>query len=113
MTASYELKHEETGAERHWSGSFMPGGNTLNNLGEFRLFGPNFETEVKYLADIDRATERLRFVGLDTKWKFESLTSIVINVQALVIRNHPTLHNRDLLHHARRFHRSHITFPLP
>lgn len=114
VTATYQLSHEVSGATRQWSGSFMPGGNQHNALSDFQRFGPDFEAEIIRLSDRRTATERLRFHNVDTHWKLDSITSIIVNVQASVRSTHPTLARRNIRYrHGHRHYRNHVAFPLP
>lgn len=113
VTATYILKNSQSGATRQWSGSFSPAGNVLNAIQPFRLYSLASITNLPTVCNVNSTEAILRTSNLETVWKFESLTSIILNVQALVPINHPTLLFRDLVYtnHGRR--RVHNTFPLP
>jgi hypothetical protein len=113
VTATYELRHTDTGALRHWAGSFMPRENNLSSFDTFHLYGPDFVNTLLQVCDTNSIIASLLFHNIETKWVFDNLTSIVINLQARVPREFPTLIQRDLrvAHYGRQ--RRHITFPLP
>lgn len=113
LTATYQLRHAETGATRQWAGSFMPGGNQRSALSNFQNFGPDFTERVRQYCDRETALRGLRFYNVDTKWEIDHLTSLIINVQAIVPGAHPTLTRRNIRNGGRRHHRNHVTFPLP
>jgi hypothetical protein len=114
LTATYQLRHAVHGGLRQWAGSFMPGGNQRNALGQFERFGEDFEDRILRLSDRAVAIQSLRFHNVDTHWEFDHLTSIIVNVQATLRETHPTLTRRNIRYqHGRRHVRSHVTFPLP
>lgn len=113
LTATYELKNTETGALRHWCGSFLPKENNLSSIDTFHVFGPNFVNRLEQLCDRPSITLKLALVNVETKWEFESLTSLVITVQAKVPDNFRSLINRNLHNIQNGRTRAHATFPLP
>lgn len=114
LTATYYLKHSDTGHLRHWAGSFLPKAENISSVDSFHHFGPNFINRLEVLCDRDSISGKLLFHNVDTKWMFDSLTSVVITVQASVPDNYPRLGFRGL-RQARygRHYRVHNTIPLP
>jgi len=115
VAATYTLRDVETGATRQWTGSFLPNGNYQSALSRFETFGPRFYNTVITLSNPAVASRRLTFVGIDTRWQFHRLTSIVINVQAIVPPAQPVLARRNLTGggHGRGRQRAHASFLLP
>lgn len=113
ITASYHLKNTETGEPRLWTGSFFSRGNAHAQLGIFREYDETFVDAVS--NEIVELEDRLAWFELDTKWVFDRLESVIINVQAEISSTHTTLQKRHLSHHASggRHTRNHITFGLP
>lgn len=112
VVATYQLKHNISGAIRKWTGSFMPGRNHPNALQDFRKFGPDFIEGVSALCDRDLIIAKLKFWNVNTKWSFDKFTSIVINVQGQVSPTANVLTFRNLQHVPRRGNRSHTSFLL-
>ena len=101
ISASYILKHSESGETRTWTGSFFARNNTLGVVANFQQFNAqNFV--IQSLNQLVNVEEKLRSNGLDTKWKFDQLLSIIYNVQCKVPSNSANF----------RRHRDHTTFPL-
>lgn len=115
VVATYQLRHNVSGAIRKWTGSFMPGRNLPNALQEFKKFGPDFIDNVASLCDRDLIVAKLKFWNVNTKWSFDRFTSIVINVQGPVSPSANILTYRNLQHVSRRGrgNRAHTTFLLP
>jgi len=113
VTATYTLRHSQSGATKQWTGSFSPAGNVLNAIQPFQLYTLESIRNLPLVCNVNATETILRTSNLETLWKFESLTSIILNVQALVPFNHPTLLNRDLVHTGYGRRRVHISFPLP
>ena len=57
----------------------------------------------------DNVDEKLRSTNFDTKWKYDRLISVIINIQAEVSRHNPILKKRNL----RYDKRNQTTFSLP
>ena len=113
LTAAYELVHKQTGALRHWSGSFMPKDQNLSSIDTFHILGPNFVNRLAPLCDRFSITEKLLLNGADTTWQFHALRSLVITVQALVEPEYHTLAIRNLKTSRNGHTRNHVTLPLP
>ena len=113
LTATYLLKNTETQEIRQWAGSFMPRQNNLSSIDSFHYYGPNFVNRVERLCDRASIGAKLLLHNVDTKWEFESLTSVVINFQASVPEDFLSLSQRNLrlTRYGRR--RNHTTFLLP
>ena len=113
LTASYELIHKQTGALRHWSGSFMPKDQNLSSIDTFHILGPNFVNRLEPLCDRFSIIEKLLLNGVESDWQIHTLTSIVITVQAIVAQEFHTLTLRNLKTRRNGRTRAHVTFPLP
>lgn len=114
VIATYQLRHNTSGAIRKWTGSFMPGRNHPNALQDFKKFGPDFIDHVLSLCDRDLIIAKLKFWNVNTKWSLDKFTSIVINVQGQVQPTASVLKLRNLYHVSRkRYNRAHATFLLP
>ena len=113
LTAIYDLIHRETGAIRHWSGSFLPQENNLSSIDTFHILNQTFVDRLEPLCNPVSIFERLVNNATETSWQFHSLTGVVISVQALVPHEFHTLLIRNLksIRHGRT--RTHITYPLP
>ena len=103
ISASYILKHSESGEIRTWTGSFFARDNALGVIADFQEF---YElTFVRQsLQQLVNVEEKLLANGFDTKWKFDTLLSIIFNIQCKVPSNHRLAFNKK--------HREHTTFPL-
>lgn len=115
VVATYQLRHNISGAIRKWTGSFMPGRNHPNALQDFKKFGPDFIDNVASLCNRDLIVAQLKFWNVNTKWSFDKFSSIVINVQGQVPPSANILTHRNLQHAPRRSkgNRPHATFLLP
>jgi hypothetical protein len=103
ISASYILKHSESGEIRTWTGSFFARNNALGVIADFQEF--NDATFVRQcLQQLSNVEEKLRANGFDTKWKFDTLLSVIFNIQCKVAPNHRLACNTR--------HREHKTFPL-
>lgn len=114
VTATYELRNTVDNSIRQWTGSFSPRNNAFGSLTPFQYFNPSFIPRVREASDLNYIRHKLTFANVTTNYVFERLTSIVINVQAAVNANFPTLMQRNLLYvrNGRRYRNQH-TFPLP
>lgn len=121
VCASYKLVHTTSGATRHFHGSFMPGGNQSNVLLTFRPVTETFRDEILEVCQRQIVQFTLLHYNVDTNWVFDSLTSIIISVQALMPLSHTTLFNRGFVgrsghgfrRNATKLRRHQTTFPLP
>ena len=103
ISASYILKHSESGEIRTWTGSFFARNNVLGVIADFEQFSD--ATFVRQsLQQLTNAEEKLLANGFDTKWKFDTLLSVIFNIQCKVPSNHRLAYNKR--------HREHRTFPL-
>lgn len=112
VTCTYELRNTVDGSIRQWTGSFSPRNNFYGSLTPFEYFGDSFIQIVANATDMNVVLEKLKFTNTATNYVFERLTSIIINVQALVNAHFPTLITRNLIYNGRHF-RSHNTIQLP
>jgi len=112
FTATYHLVHIETGETRFFCGNFFPRGNTAASLTDFRLFVPDFVPFALQRLVRRRIVAHLRWADLHSKWQFESLASVIVNVQAVIPSDH-NVFNRRRLYAARQRRRAHTVFELP
>ena len=114
LTATYTIRNKLDGEVRQWTGSFLPrGNNNLSTIDSFHPFGPDFVDRLEQVCDRQSIIAKLLLNNADTKWEFDSLTGLVLNVQAQVPRGFNTLIRRDL-NSVRHGHATrHVTFPLP
>ena len=108
ICASYFLRHTETNQEIIWTGSFFARNNNPSRLLSFQVFNVNEFVDICFEAT-DNVDEKLRSTNFDTKWKYDRLISVIINIQAEVSRYHPILRERNL----RYDKRVQTTFSLP
>jgi hypothetical protein len=111
VCATYLLRNTKTGELRQWSGSFNPKGNQYNSLCQFQTYNSQFKTIVKNACSTENIFRKLRYYHIQTDWVFDSLTSIIISVQAVVDALFQTLIKRNLIGH--RHGRKIQTFYLP
>lgn len=90
LSATYTLRHRETGEIRHWSGSFQPRRNELAAVTPYRRF--QYDTFVSYVnrnTDPAAIRQHLLFAGLESLWQFDQLGSVVVSVNVQLPNNHP------------------------
>lgn len=107
ITGTYELRNVDTNLVREWVGNFYAGLNNPAVIQDFQLFESNSFINTVWPL-LDNVNAQLLFNGRDSKWKFERLQSIIINVQCTVFKNHRVLQNRQLTRGNRRFRRNFI-----
>ncbi len=103
ITASYMLRHTETGETKTWTGSFIARNNSLGVIADFQSFSPTTFVE-NSMTQLASANEKLKTTGFSTKWKFDQLLSIIFNIECRVSSRSSVAANRK--------HRGHQTFPL-
>jgi hypothetical protein len=82
-------------------GSFYAGLHNPAVLQDFQLFNSrSFVNTVHNL--LETVDEQLLYNGRDTKWEFDSLQSIIINVQSTVVERHRVIRQRRLEQGRRR-----------
>lgn len=114
VTCTYELRNTVDNSIRQWTGSFSPRNNHLSSLTPFEYFDASFIEKVTTATDLNLILGKLRFTNAATNYVFERLTSIIINVQASVNAQFPTLIQRNLAYSRNGRHfRNHITTQLP
>lgn len=113
VCSTYELRNTKTDDIRQWTGSFNPRGNQTSTLSPFQTFNANFENIVRNSCSEDHVLSKLRFYHVQTDWVFHRLTSVIINIQAVVNLTHPTLLRRSLLARRHGRNRNICTFLLP
>ena len=113
VTATYTLKHARNQTIKHWSGSFSPLGNVLNTIQEFQRYTNDTIDILPIVCNQNSVEGILRTSNVDTEWKFDTLISVVINIQSAVPQEHNTLTRRNLIPDDGNRKRVHVTFPLP
>lgn len=89
ISASYILKHGNTGETRTWTGSFFARNNVLGVVAGFQQFRPDtFVTNS--LTQLINVEQKLLANGFDTDWKFDELLSIIFNIQCKMPANTTT-----------------------
>jgi hypothetical protein len=112
VTASFVLRNPTTGMDHNWTGSFFAKGNSPAQLTPFKNYdSATFAPTVQHA--IDHAEETLSRAGLmmDTVWVFDSLESIILNVQSKIHRAHPVIIKRGLIQTLRS--RKQVSFFVP
>jgi hypothetical protein len=83
-------------------GSFYAGLRNPAITQDFQLFNRQlFVNRVHIL--LENVNEQLLYNGRDTKWEFESLQSVIINVQSTIFRTHQILRDQNLQGRIRKF----------
>jgi hypothetical protein len=101
ITGTYVLRNTENNDTREWVGSFYAGLHNPAVLQDFQLFNSrSFVNTVHNL--LETVDEQLLYNGRDTKWEFDSLQSIIINVQSTVAEGHRVIRERQLQQGTRR-----------
>ena len=117
ITATYTLINAENNQSRLWTGSFFPAGTDRASITQFRSFGPDFIPFCSRHLQRDHIINTLQWADYSSLWRFETLQSVIINIQALVHPNHHVIRSRQLYMPVgdarRRRRRTHVTFLLP
>jgi hypothetical protein len=101
ITGTYVLRNTENNDTCEWVGSFYAGLHNPAVLQDFQLFDRRlFVNTVHNL--LETVDEQLLYNGRDTKWEFDSLQSIIINVQSTVVERHRVIQQRRLKQGIRR-----------
>jgi hypothetical protein len=108
ICASYYLKHIDTNEEIIWTGSFFAKNNNPSRLLGFQVFDVTHFVDICFNAT-ENVDEKFRNNNFDTKWQYDRLISVIINIQGQVFGNDPIIRKRNLQLNARR----HTTFFLP
>ena len=118
VTASYYLRHRQSGDERLFTGSFCPKANHTTSLSGpvFRLLrGATFSQEVRQFTTPQNILDCLDWPEDDeSDWSFLSLASVILNCQVKL-----SWHNRFIRRHnllsarGNRHGRRHVTLPHP
>src|SRR6266404_6719183 len=97
LTASYILVDDNTGEEYTWIGSFW---SDLNEgpaaLTPFFLFNANTFAATTF-RDSSNIEEVLRLGGLNSKWKFNRLLSLIVNINTRVQNDDAILRTRHFI----------------
>jgi len=108
ITASYILKHKETGAERFWSGSFFAKEDSPAVLLDFQRFNRlNFVDTA--LAATQNVNDKLAWRGRETVWAFSQLESLIFNAESKVRANCSIFEKRGIV---RRLKKNRVTFAI-
>ena len=79
ITGTYVLKNSETGEERNWHGSFYTGLNNPSVVSDFQLFDRRTFVNTVFQS-LNTAEAKFIDHGRGSKWKFEYLHSIILNL---------------------------------
>ena len=117
ITACYYIVNTKTGLQRLWTGSFSPRANFAAQLAQFQNFNARTFSNV-VTRSCENFDVKLTWIGRDTVWKFDSLESIIVNIQSpikIAIGSiHPILQRYGLVaENGDYFKRRIITFELP
>ena len=83
ISATYNLEHKETGEVRLWQGSFQPRNNRNLLLSDYKQYSPDsFLALVKESIDPGKIAQHLTWAGLDSKWTFSELKSVIVSFQS-------------------------------
>jgi hypothetical protein len=82
-------------------GSFYAGLHNPAVLQDFQLFDRRSFVNIVHNL-LETVDEQLLYNGRDTKWEFDSLQSIIINVQSTVVERHRVIRQRRLEQGRRR-----------
>ena len=102
ITGTYVLRNTENNDTREWVGSFYAGLHNPAIIQDFQLFDRHSFVNTVHLS-LENVDEKLLYNGRDTKWEFESLQSVIINVQTTVFKTHRVLVDRRLQGRRRKF----------
>jgi len=108
ITASYILKHKETGAERFWSGSFFAKEDSPAVLLDFQKFDRRNFVDIA-LAATQNVNDKLRWRGRETVWAFSQLESLIFNAESKVRANSKIFDKRGIV---KRLKKNRVTFAL-
>lgn len=113
ITATYSLRHRESGTVRNWVGSFNPRAGPI--IHEATIFDATFKNVSQRILNLETVCANLlHFNNLESDWVFDSLHSIIFHVSGFVPQDYHILYTRNLLHGtARRRIRQVATFDLP
>jgi hypothetical protein len=102
ITRTYIMCNTENNDTQERMGSFYAGLRNPAITQDFQLFNRQlFVNRVHIL--LENVNEQLLYNGRDTKWEFESLQSVVINVQSTIFRTHQILRDQNLQGRIRKF----------
>ena len=100
ISSAYHLEQQETGAIRHFEGSFhrFRTNRHHGSLSEFYPLSSIAETRENVLLAISPSNIEAQLVdafsGLETNWRFKEIKSVILNVQ--FVCKQCNVHNRDL-----------------
>jgi len=78
ITANYNIVHAITNENRLWEGSFQNRNNADHFIKENVTFTPNsFVGDALEYTKLDTVVQKLSWTGLNSKWKFSRLNSII------------------------------------
>lgn len=116
ITASYTLINSQTNRLHVWTGSFNSRFLTIPSLQDEQRVTEDFEQQaINLLSDRNFIDTRLsRVSDKDTKHKYQSLVSIIFNIEGIVDNNSAKIINLNLNHPRNGRHKSkQITYILP
>ena len=112
ISGTYTLKNNETQQLRMWTGSFSPKRDyALTPLLDFNQH--TFTEYLRNFLNMDYLSARLTEIVPDSSWIFHSITTLIVNAQAILSLQSATLERRGILNVARGKTSRHITFDLP
>jgi hypothetical protein len=113
ISATYQLRHRESGSTRSWVGSFNPRAGPL--IHETATFDDNFINVMRRVCVLEDVIQKLvHFNNLESDWVFDELNSIIVHVSGFVPNDYFILYMRNLSHgNKRRTGRQIATFDLP
>jgi hypothetical protein len=112
LSGSYTLRHTRlANITRHWTGSFFAHLNSPAQITDFHTFHVENFIQIADAAMQDVDTKLTYTLAIDTEWAFDSLTSVIINIQAKVDPRDPLLRRRNLISATSK--KNHVTFLVP
>lgn len=101
VTGAYTLVHRTTGAVQQWTGSFYTHvANNPSQIQGFRQFDPETFTQTSFQL-LNNVEAILASNGADSAWAFESLSSVIFNVQAKINKNNEIVRTRNIRFNSR------------
>jgi hypothetical protein len=95
------LQNTENNDTREWVGPFYAGRHNPALLQDFQLFDRHSFVNIVHIL-LETVDKQFLYNGRDTKWEFDSLQSIIINVQSTVVKGHRVIRERRLEQGRRR-----------
>lgn len=112
ITGSYILRHVHTNDLRDWVGSFSPR-RSYSLVEKQNLEQDIFIDTLTQFLNVDFFIRRASQIVTDSSWVVDSITTLIVNSQAILPRHSTTLTRRNILEVADGRSRRHVTFYLP